>query len=106
MTYLPIHRLHIICEICGLKMPPATGLELPGPRTFGNFHAFSCTLNRADAPNLDSINSSRQSSSIFRLYGEEQLEIFAAMKRELERIQSTPPAQLLHAIVDRQQRRV
>src|SRR5215213_7487857 len=94
MGYLPIHRLHrscVICEICELKMPPAPRFEFPGPRGFGNLHAFRRTLNRADACNLDTIDFSRQASSLFRLYREEQLEIFPTVKRKLERIQSAPP---------------
>ncbi len=40
------------------------------------------------------------------LYREEQLEIFAAMQRELKRIERAAAAQFRHSFVDRQQRRI
>ena len=60
----------------------------------------------ADAFDPDAIHSSRQSTRHRRLHCEQQLEIFAAVKRELKRIERATTAQFRYSFVDRQQRRV
>ena len=80
-------------------MHPSTGLEFPGARALGNFDSLRCVLNRTDAFDLDSINFPRQARGVAGFDGEEQLKIFATVKRKLEWIQSTPPTQLRHTII-------
>ena len=83
-------------------MFPAAGPQFPNARALCDFDTLMHGSYFADTFDLDAVNATRQPRNVFRLYREEQLEIFTAVQRELQRIERAAATQLRHIIVDRQ----
>lgn len=83
-------------------MFPATGPQVPNARAFRDFDALVRGSYFADLFDLNAVNATRQARNVCGPYREEQLEVFAAVQRELQRIERATAAQLRYVIVDRQ----
>jgi len=83
-------------------MFPPAWFQFPGAGTLRNLDAFGRALDCADIFDSHPIDSAWQSRHIRRFHCEKQLEIFAAVKRELKRIQRATPTQLYYSFVNRQ----
>src|SRR5439155_13210056 len=94
----PLHLSSSVSPcLCGsffCEMIPATRFQFPHPRAFGNARALRCFLDLSDAGDRDAIDLFWQSRNILRIYGEQEFEILAAMKREHERIERAAAAEI------------
>ena len=71
-------------------MFPSAGLQVPDARTFGDFDTLVRSSYFANTFDLNAVDG-EAGAERFRFYREEQLEIFTAVQRELQRIERATP---------------